>query len=173
MSPTARQNIRLDDLDGLWDGLRDLQDYIHGNARNKGFHAGADRLREARAAVEALPVTDVVKDLLRQTLDDAERDKVGNRLMLCVGELIEAHEEIRHGRAPGETYYIGKTTGKEYDTQSPLALEKPEGVPSEIADTVIRCFDFAGEHGIDLAGIIREKMAYNETRDAMHGGKRF
>ena len=49
----------------------------------------------------------------------------------------------------------------------------------ELADTVIRCFDMAGGLGLDLAGAIVEKLAYNahrqdhkrEARSA--GGKAF
>jgi hypothetical protein len=50
---------------------------------------------------------------------------------------------------------------------------KPEGVPSELADTVIRIFDFCFTENIDLGAIIEEKLAYNKTREQMHGGKKF
>lgn len=53
-------------------------------------------------------------------------------------------------------------------------------VEVEIADLLIRAFDFAGEHGLDLDGAVREKMAYNAKRaDHTHearlapGGKKF
>lgn len=50
----------------------------------------------------------------------------------------------------------------------------------ELADTVIRCFDLAGAHGMDLGAAIAEKLAYNAQR-ADHkpenrvkaGGKRY
>lgn len=50
----------------------------------------------------------------------------------------------------------------------------------ELADAVIRCFDMAGGLGLDLAGAIAEKLAYNASR-ADHkienrkaeGGKKF
>jgi NTP pyrophosphatase (non-canonical NTP hydrolase) len=83
----------------------------------------------------------------------------GNALMLIVGEVAEAHEEIRSGREPHERY------------ESPDKPGKPEGVPSEIADVVIRCFDFAGAWGIDLGEAILEKIAYNETREHLHSRK--
>lgn len=34
----------------------------------------------------------------------------------------------------------------------------------ELADAVIRIFDLAGGYGIDVAGAIAEKLAYNATR---------
>ncbi len=48
-------------------------------------------------------------------------------------------------------------------------MPKPEGVPSEIADIVIRCFDFADEAGFSLINAILEKLAYNNTRAHLHG----
>jgi len=50
---------------------------------------------------------------------------------------------------------------------------KPEGVASELADTVIRICDLAGMLGLDLGKAIVEKMVYNETRPHRHGGKAF
>ncbi|AYN57936.1 pyrophosphatase [Arthrobacter phage Faja] len=85
----------------------------------------------------------------------------GNKLLLIVSEVVEAQDEIRSGRAAAETYYP-KTIGLPY---------KPEGVPSEIADAVIRCFDFAYTEGFDLAGIIAEKLVYNASRERLHGKK--
>lgn len=50
----------------------------------------------------------------------------------------------------------------------------------EAADILIRLFDYAGARGLDLAGAVREKMAYNaqrmdHTREhrAAEGGKKF
>lgn len=50
-------------------------------------------------------------------------------------------------------------------------LRKPCGVPSEIADIIIRCLDFCDRKGIDIEKAVDEKMQYNETRGFMHGGK--
>ncbi len=48
---------------------------------------------------------------------------------------------------------------------------KPEGLPSELADIVIRVFDLAGALGLDLDTAIEEKMAFNATRSHRHGGR--
>jgi hypothetical protein len=37
-------------------------------------------------------------------------------------------------------------------------------VEVELADTMIRIFDTAGAEGFDIAGAIRDKFAYNQTR---------
>lgn len=79
-------------------------------------------------------------------------------IALMHSELSEALEEIRAGHALNETYNAhGKV--------------KPEGVPSELADVVIRILDFSGRHGINLGKAILDKMAYNATRPFRHGGK--
>lgn len=136
--------------DEVFDGLRALQDFCHGNARAKGFHKATDDLEAYLASVGGSERGDGLSRI---------QDRAGNRLLLIVGEIIEAHEEIRDGHLPTEEW-LNTTPGKE---------GKPEGVPSEIADALIRILDFAGEHRIDLADVVRRKLAYNATREAMHG----
>lgn len=48
---------------------------------------------------------------------------------------------------------------------------KPEGIPSELADIMIRVADLAGAYDIDLAKIIDQKMTYNASRPHLHGKK--
>jgi hypothetical protein len=99
----------------------------------------------------------------------------GNRLMLIVSEAAEAQEEIRLGKAANETYYPGEhryiQSGSGFCAvcdEVEHKPSKPEGVPSEIADIVIRCLDFAYTEGFDLESIIEEKLAYNRSREYMH-----
>lgn len=49
---------------------------------------------------------------------------------------------------------------------------KPEGLPSELADVVIRVAHLCGRLGIDLEKELRIKMDYNKTRSYRHGGKK-
>lgn len=49
---------------------------------------------------------------------------------------------------------------------------KPEGIPSELADIIIRVLDICAAEGIDIAAAIADKMAFNETRPYRHGGKK-
>ena len=44
-------------------------------------------------------------------------------------------------------------------------------VEDELADTIIRIFDFCGEYGIDIYNHIKGKMKYNATREKKHGAK--
>lgn len=76
-------------------------------------------------------------------------------LMLITTEIAEAAECVRVGqiqpmRGPGG---------------------KPEGLPSELADAVIRVLDMAGAMGINIEAAVAEKVAFNATRPHRHGGK--
>ncbi len=79
-------------------------------------------------------------------------------IALMHSELSEALEDIRAGKVLNALEYEGEK-------------RKPVGVPSELADVVIRVMHFCGKHGINLGKAILEKMAYNESRPYKHGGK--
>ena len=132
--------------------LRTLQASIGAANAAKGFHDEGDRLR-VRAARATLMGPEPAANL---------RNYYANKLLLVVSEVVEAHDELRKGRAIDETYYPTKDEGF-------AAPFKPEGVISELADVVIRVMDFCDEAGLDLPAMIQEKLAYNATRNHMHG----
>jgi NTP pyrophosphatase (non-canonical NTP hydrolase) len=84
---------------------------------------------------------------------------VGEDIALMHSELSEALEEYRANH-PVHTIY--------YNESKP---DKPEGVPIELADAVIRIFHFCGKYNIDLEQALTTKMTYNATRSFKHGGK--
>ena len=88
---------------------------------------------------------------------DGEDHNFPEKIMLVVCELSEAIEEYRDGHEVVDVY---------------INDGKPEGIPVEMADAVIRLMDICGRYGIDLESVMRKKMEYNQTRPYRHGGKK-
>ena len=80
----------------------------------------------------------------------------GEMLALMHSELSEALEFLR----------------KDPDTPSDH-IPQFTGVAEEMADVLIRIFDFCHVRGHDLPGALLAKMEFNEGRAHRHGGKHF
>lgn len=89
---------------------------------------------------------------------DGKKRSFGELLMLVVTEVAEVMEEYRNGKGFKETYYTDDG--------------KMKGIPSELADIVIRVFDICGYYKIDIESAIKEKHEYNKKRPYRHGGKK-
>ena len=103
-----------------------------------------------------------IKELIERAHENAvkhgwwDNDRsFAEQIALMHSELSEALEESRNGNKPTEIYYS-------YGN-------KPEGIPIELADCIIRIFDTCGKYGIDLEEAIELKMEYNESRPYKHG----
>lgn len=83
-----------------------------------------------------------------------ERDIDDGRILCLIhSEISEALEALRKGNPQDE----------HCPAYSSLEVE--------LADAIIRIMDYAGMRGLDVAGAIRAKMAYNKTRPYKHGKK--
>lgn len=94
------------------------------------------------------------------------------KMLLVISEISEALEEWRNHHEVNEVYYPDKDGKLVHPRVAIQQKMKPEGIPVEIADAIIRLLDFCEANGIDIQQVIEEKMAYNETRPYKHGGKR-
>lgn len=92
----------------------------------------------------------------------------GTVIALIHSELSEALEEYRKGYEPDHIYCMHS------DITAPH-LEgtncKPEGVPIELVDAIIRILDYCGRAGIDVDAAMEYKLTYNLSRAYRHGGK--
>lgn len=89
--------------------------------------------------------------------DGIENRSLGDQFSNFHAELSEAWEEYRKGMALATTYF---------DENG-----KPEGIPIELADCIIRIFDTCAAYNIDIEKAIKLKHEYNKKRSYRHGNK--
>ncbi len=143
-------NVLGSNLEHVWQHMRDIAYCCHRTSKSKGWW-------EEQEGGRAMTATEIAM-----------------KLCLIHSEVSEALEEVRGGGNITETRFsIGRLAGDALPVRpgAEEAGDKPEGFASELADIVIRVFDLAGGLGIDIAEVIRLKMAFNETRPHKHGGK--
>lgn len=76
--------------------------------------------------------------------------------MLTISEIVEAMEHRRDGH-PADEWWWDDEDGK------------PDGVPMEHADALIRELHWFQQHDLSAAKLVCVKMAYNEGRPHKHG----
>lgn len=108
---------------------------------------------------DGLSIRDIVEGSVHTARKHGWHDKTrsfGDLIALIHTEVSEAFEEFRNGHTVTDLYYVDG---------------KPEGVPAELADIVIRIGDLCGWCGIDLEHALEVKMEYNKSRPYRHGDK--
>ncbi len=125
-----------------------------------------DEIADAINFVRGAYLQQIAQEIHENALEHGWWDKgernVGELFMLCVSELAEAFEEYRNGKKMDEVYYSKDTQG----------INKPEGIPSEIADVIIRLLDICGFYNINIGEMVMEKHLYNKSRPYRHGNKK-
>lgn len=141
--------------DEVFEALDTLQNYAAQNAAESGW----DELPTQALALineRIRPDFPEVADYLESTMDSQDIQLIGD-------ELTEAHEERRSGHAMDHQYLNGGP-GKE---------NKPEGIPSEMADVLIRVLHVMGRKNVPLGPVVKGKLLFNATRGHRHGGRAF
>lgn len=82
----------------------------------------------------------------------------GDQVSNFHAEISEAWEDYRNGRRFTEINF--EENGK------------PVGLPTELADLIIRVLDTCAAYNIDIEEAIKIKHEYNKTRPFQHGGKK-
>lgn len=117
-----------------------------------------EEIERARSATISKWVEVIHENAVAHGWYDDRQKNFGELLMLITTETAEAMEEYRNGRGFKEIYHDKKG--------------KMCGIPSELADIVIRVMDLCGYYGIDLEEAIKNKHEYNKARPYKHGGKK-
>ena len=141
--------------------IREWQADVHLRNRLKGFYdyehdlAVVEELFEVLETLAPQPDTDRALSALCRILNDYRRAIIERKLLLVIGEVCEAHEELRAGHDPAQIY---RNDGS----------DKPEGVPIELADAQIRLLDVQAACGNDSESAIALKHEFNGTRPHKH-----
>lgn len=109
-------------------------------------------LNEVAAHIRAIAIAHGWEDTTRS---------FGEEVALWHSECSEALEEYRNGRQEDEIYYSTDAQGN----------MKPEGIPVEAVDVLIRVLHWVARAGVDIDGVLAMKAAYNVSRPTRHGGK--
>tara|TARA_R110002126_G_scaffold5579_3_gene29486 strand:- start:3582 stop:3950 length:369 start_codon:yes stop_codon:yes gene_type:complete len=94
---------------------------------------------------------------------DKERN-VGEMLMLVTTELAEAMDAHQKG-------YFASRLNYEEESNECFEDECKDTFEDELGDAIIRLLDMTAGLGIDIERHINLKLAYNRTRERLHGKK--
>jgi len=125
----------------------------------KAFEYG-DNYKQKHVTKNTKETINALRDVVHENAVEhgwhSQPREFGTLCMLMVSEICEAFEEHRDHRKPNEVYHVDG---------------KPEGIPIELADCIIRILDYCGHKKIDIGSAIETKHIYNISRSYRHGNK--
>lgn len=121
-----------------------------------------NRANDIEGAIEVLVAISHTTAYEKGWHPDTETPTFGEQMALIHSEVSESLEAWRD---------YGDVVPR-YEHFETSAMSKPHGVPSELADILIRVFDVAGKYHIDLGSALIDKLSFNLTRPVRHGGKK-
>lgn len=134
--------------------IDELQRQSYNTSADKGFHQNDTIWGALRSA--GMDINDeTVQKCAAALRDEWFRMKLAEKMLLLIGEVSEAHEELRTGHDATEIYKGDNG--------------KPEGFPIEMADVGIRWADLNEMASVNLTQAVTKKAKYNAKRPHMHG----
>lgn len=137
--------------------LNQLINDAHETSVKKGWWdcTDADFIDEFINEIEVKILDDPSLEKLSLISKNLREQNKGEKISLMHSELSEALEALRMGNPPDDKC-------PEFD-----------GCTVELADVLIRIFDFCGKYKFNLTDSLISKMKMNSTRSYKHGGKEF
>lgn len=140
-----------------YESIMPYQYNIPGKKGRGGKKVILDGVREGKLGISVNEFASEVHENAKNHGWWDEERRFGELIALCHCELSEALEQYRKGQP-----IVGTYNGED---------GKPEGIPVELADVILRILDMCGRYGIDIGAAIAEKHEYNKTRPYKHGGR--
>lgn len=137
-------NLKYDLTDIELDAIKSVQNKLYQQSADMGWHdrPKAPQIFNYKTVEEYVDALELHADTLKEKL---EKSSIPVKLMLIVSEVAEAMEGDRKDLMDDH-------------------LPHRKMIEVELADAVIRILDLGGKAGLDIAGAIAEKHAYNRNR---------
>ncbi len=142
------------------DLMEKLRDFCHQNSVNHGFWDEGEQTSTVDGCMGPQEVITKTKPW-----------NFGEKVALIHTELSEMFEAWRKGIGDSDKdIRVIDPTKRSVD--DPIGSRRITAIEEEVADVFIRLMDLCGKLDIDVGMVVLAKMAYNQTRPHMHGGRK-